>query len=51
MAKRYCNYELESEEAETILKSVDILMRLSEKDCDSNETLCFGNMVLARKNL
>lgn len=50
MAKRYCNYELESEETETILKSVEILMGLSEKDCDSNETLCFGNMVLARKN-
>ncbi len=49
MAERYCNAGLSSEEMETIIKSMDIMARLSNEDNGSNETLCFGNMVMAEK--
>ncbi len=49
MAGRYCNSQLRPEEISMILKNVDMLMKLSEQDKGSSETLCFGNMLLAEK--
>lgn len=49
MAKRYCEVELNSEELNTISDSMEIMMRLSERDRGSEETLCFGKMLTAVK--
>ncbi len=49
MAKRYCNYELNDVETEAIVKTMDIMGKLSGKDMGSSETLCFGNMIVAEK--
>lgn len=49
MAKRYCEVELNVEELYTISDSMEIMMRLSEKDRGSEETLCFGKMLTAVK--
>lgn len=46
----YCNSELTSEEARTIVDSVKILMNLSQKDTSSNDVLCFGYMLVAIKH-
>lgn len=49
MAKRYCTEQLDMEEIGALLKSVEILKCLSEKDNGSSEMLCFGNMLVAEK--
>lgn len=49
MAQRYCDTKLTSEELNTISDSMEIMMRLSEKDKGSDETLCFGKMLTAVK--
>lgn len=49
MAERYCNYEMSDEERSTLFRGIEIMMNLSEKDINSNETLCFGNMLVAEK--
>lgn len=49
MAEKYCNSKLESEDMNTIIKSMEIMMRLSEKDNGSNEILRFGSMLVAEK--
>lgn len=49
MAKRYCETELNPEEINIICDSMEIMMRLSEKDRGSDETLCFGKMLVAVK--
>ena len=49
MANRYCMEELELEEIETLCDTIKILTHLSEKDCGSAETLCFGYMLEAKK--
>ncbi len=49
MADRYCAEQLQPEEVSTLLKSIDILMHLSQKDNGSDEVLCFGNMMVAEK--
>lgn len=49
MAQRYCGVELDSKELNTISDSMEIMMRLSERDKGSEETLCFGKMLTAQK--
>lgn len=49
MAEQYCETELKSEEISTLIDSTKIMMRLSEKDKGSDETLCFGMMLMAEK--
>lgn len=49
MAKKYCAVEMNSEDISAIIKSMDIMMRLSEMDKGSDETLCFGKMLVAEK--
>ncbi len=49
MAERYCGVKLNPEEINTIINSMEIMMRLSEKDSGSDETLCFGKMLVAEK--
>lgn len=50
MAERYCNDNLTEEEIRVIIKSIEVLMRLSEKDKGSDEVLYFGSMLVAEKN-
>lgn len=49
MAERYCETNLTSDELRTLIESIDIMMRLSEKDKGSDEVLCFGKMLVAKK--
>lgn len=49
MARRYCNDEINAEEIDMILKSINMLMRLSKTDNGSDETLRFGSMLVAEK--
>lgn len=49
MAERYCNCKLEEKEMDIVAKCMELMMKLSEKDMDSNEMLCFGNMIVAEK--
>lgn len=49
MAKRYCGTELNPEELTAISDSMEVMMRLSQKDEGSDETLCFGKMLVAVK--
>lgn len=49
MAEKYCGTELEADEMNAIIKSMEIMMRLSEKDNGSKETLRFGSMLVAEK--
>lgn len=49
MAEKYCNTGLEPDEMNVIIKSMEIMMRLSEKDNGSDETLRFGSMLVAEK--
>lgn len=51
MAEKYCNLKLESEDINTIIKTMEIMMRLSEKDNGSGETLRFGSMLIAEKKI
>ena len=51
MAERYCETKLRSEELRTLIDSIDIMMRLSEKDKGSDEVLCFGKMLTAKKRV
>lgn len=51
MAEKYCNIKLESDEMNTIIKSMKIMLRLSEKDSGSDETLRFGSMLVAEKTV
>lgn len=32
-----------------VAKCMELMMKLSEGDMDSNEMLCFGNMIVAEK--
>jgi len=49
MAERYCDIRLNEQEMDEIIKCIDIMMRLSEQDGGSDETLRFGSMMLAEK--
>lgn len=49
MAEKYCNSKLELEDMNAIIKSMEIMMRLSEKDNGSDEVLRFGSMLVAEK--
>lgn len=49
IAERYCETELRPEEISTLIDSIDIMMRLSERDKGSDEMLCFGKMLMAVK--
>lgn len=49
MSEKYCGIELETEEMNVIIKSMELMMRLSEKDNGSNDTLRFGSMLVAEK--
>lgn len=49
MSEKYCNTELEPDEMNVIIESMKIMMRLSEKDSGSDETLRFGSMLVAEK--
>lgn len=49
IAEKYSDFKLESEDMKTIIKSMEIMMRLSEKDNGSSETLRFGSMLVAEK--
>lgn len=49
MAERYCKTELDSKEINVLIESIEIMMKLSEKDNGSDETLCFGKMLVAEK--
>lgn len=49
MAKKYCMTEINPEEINEIIKSMEIMMRLSKMDKGSDETLCFGKMLVAEK--
>lgn len=49
MARKYCETELRPEEMSTLINSIEIMTRLSEKDKGSDETLCFGKMLVAEK--
>lgn len=49
MTKQYCNRELSNEEAIKIIDSIKVLSGLSAIGGASDEGLCFGIMVVARK--
>ncbi len=49
MAKRYCNYELNEEEIESIGNCMEVMAKLSDKGMSSDELLCFGNMIVAER--
>lgn len=49
MAERYCHYRLKNEELETVVRCMELMAKLSSINTNSNETLCFGNMVVAEK--
>ena len=51
MAKRYCNVDLNEEEIKSLMDSIEILSKLSLRDKFSNEVLCFGYMVIAKKRV
>ncbi len=49
MAERYCETKLAPEEQKVLIDSIEIMMRLSKRDKGSDETLCFGKMLVAEK--
>lgn len=49
MAERYCETKLAPEEQKALIDSIEIMMRLSKRDKGSDETLCFGKMLVAEK--
>ena len=49
MAERYCGMKLNEKEMDIIIQSMDVMMKLSKGDNGSDETLCFGSMLIAEK--
>lgn len=49
MAMRYCDCKLDNDEMGSIVRCMEIMAKLSVMDTNSNETLCFGNMIVAVK--
>ena len=45
----YCNSEITVEETKNIIETIKILMKLSQKDIGSDDVLCFGYMLVAKK--
>lgn len=49
IAKKYCNVDVSQKELENIRQLKVLLQKLTDKDSNSSELLCFGFHVLARK--
>lgn len=49
VAERYCDYSLNDEEKMSLFRTMELMKKLSDRDTNSDETLCFGNMLVAEK--
>ena len=49
VVERYCNIKLDNKECNIITSSIEMMMRLSERDTGSDDILRFGSMLVAEK--